>query len=84
MWKIFQVKYVNFFPLEWSLHIFREYVEYAMRKLIRNGYDRVEFRVSRTNLIEYDEDGHVIKEHGEKKFIETLDEVYERVRKDFP
>ena len=84
VWEVFQAKYVSFFPLEWSLHIFRKYVEYGMRKFIRNGYDRMEFRISRMNLVEYDEEGYVVKEHGQRKFMETVDEAYERVRKDHP
>ena len=63
VWEVFEKKYVSFFPLGWSLHISRKYVEYAMRKFIRNGYDRVEFRVSRMNLTEYDEEGYVVKQH---------------------
>ena len=35
-------------------------------------------------MVEYDEEGYVVKEHGQRKFMETVDEAYERVRKDHP
>lgn len=44
-----------------------------MRKYIKNGYDRVEFRTLLVRLKEYDADGNLVKEHEEKKFMELLD-----------
>lgn len=40
-WDIFEKKIANFFPLEWSAHIFRKYAEHVFRKYIKNGYERI-------------------------------------------
>ena len=59
-WEIFEEKIAGFFPLEWSAHIFRKYAEYVMRKFIKNGYDRIEFRTLLVKLTEYDKDGNKV------------------------
>jgi hypothetical protein len=63
IWDAFEVKIENFFPIYFSLHIFKKYVKHVFIKYAKNGYDRVEFRAMLVKLNEYDQAGKLIKEH---------------------
>ncbi len=56
--------------------VFSRYCEYILRKYIKNGYDRVEFRALLIRLKEYDKEGNFISEHDDKAFADTFDAVY--------
>ncbi len=63
IWDAFEVKIGNFFPIYFSLHIFRKYFKHVLIKYAKNGYDRIEFRALLCKFNEYDRDGRLIKEH---------------------
>jgi hypothetical protein len=63
MWKRFEQKIGNFFPLFFALHIFKKYIKHVLLKYIQNGYDRIEFRAFLGKLKEYDLEGNEVKEH---------------------
>jgi hypothetical protein len=48
--------------------VFRKYSEYILRKYIANGYQRVEFRALLNGLKEYDAEGNVVSELGDRSF----------------
>lgn len=73
IWDAFEIKISNFFPIYFSLHIFKKYFKYILIKYIKNGYSRVEFRAMLCKLNEYDINGKLIKVHEEKKFMDTVD-----------
>ena len=62
-WPVFEEKISAFFPLLAMRDVFVSYSEYTLRKFIKNGYDRVEFRAFLTKIKTYDEKGAFIKEH---------------------
>ncbi len=62
-WVLFEEKICNFFPLVFTLHIFKKYVRHILLKYIKCGYDRVEFRALLCQLTEYDEKGNLVKVH---------------------
>lgn len=54
MWDCFEQKIGNFFPIYFSLHIFKNYIRHLLLKYIQNGYERIEFRAFLSTLNEYD------------------------------
>ena len=62
-WVLFEEKIANFFPLMFTLHVYKKYIKHVMLKYIRNGFDRIEFRALLVQLNEYDENGKFVKTH---------------------
>lgn len=75
-WVLFEEKISNFFPLVFTLHIFKKYVKHVLLKYIKCGYDRVEFRALLCQLTEYDEKGNFVKVHDEETYMKAFDEMY--------
>lgn len=63
MWDRFEQKIGNFFPIYFSLHIFKKYIRHLLLKYINNGYERIEFRAFLSTLNEYDSEGNLVKTH---------------------
>lgn len=84
MWDRFEQKIGNFFPIYFSLHIFKKYIRHLLLKYINNGYERIEFRAFLSTLNEYDSEGNLVKTHPQSKFTEAFDEVYDEVTKEHP
>lgn len=80
-WDLFEVKISNFFIILEALHIFKKYVLHVLRKYVKNGYNRIEFRALLINLKEYDQNGTLTKIHDKKIFMTAFDEVYDKFRK---
>lgn len=59
-WNLFEQKSLNFSTLVESRHLFRAYVQHVLRKFIKNGYQRVEFRAELLKLSLYDTNGKFI------------------------
>ena len=62
-WDVFEQKISNFFAVYFALHIFKKYTRQLLLKYIRNGYDRLEFRAFLGQLVEYDNEGNIVKTH---------------------
>lgn len=83
-WDRFENKISHFFPILAAVHLFRKYTVHVLRKFVRNGYTRVEFRALLNCLTEYDETGAIVKTHEEKKYMDVFDEAFEIVKAEFP
>ncbi len=53
-WIPFEEKIMRFMDLIQVAHIFKNYSNYILKKLVKNGYDRIEFRALLWSLKEYD------------------------------
>jgi hypothetical protein len=59
-WTLFEQKSLNSSVLISSRHLFTAYVKHVLRKFVKNGYQRVEFRAELIKLSHYDAHGKFI------------------------
>lgn len=59
-WALYEQKVLHSSVIIYSRHLFGHYVRHALRKFIRNGYQRVEFRAQLLRLSLYDAHGKFI------------------------
>ena len=59
-WALYEQKVLSSSVIINSRHLFGQYVRHALRKFIRNGYQRVEFRAALLRLSLYDPHGRFI------------------------
>lgn len=71
-------------PIILTLHFFKPYLKHVMNKFINNGYDRIELRATIGNLVEYDENGKLVKKHEYEKYIEVASEAIEEIQVEHP
>jgi hypothetical protein len=62
-WIPFEEKIMRFMDLIQVAHIFKKYSNYILKKYVKNGYDRIEFRALLWSLKEYDSEGNLIKQY---------------------
>jgi hypothetical protein len=70
--------------LIYSKNFFGHYVKHVLRKFIKNGYHRVEFRAELVKLSLYDENGKFICKLHEKEYAEIFDEAYAEIERENP
>jgi len=78
-WRLFEKKTENFSVLIYARHIFIKYVKHILKKFIKNGYQRVEFRAELVRLSVYDEKGQFIGKETENGFATAFDEAFEQI-----
>jgi len=54
-------------------------VKHILKKFIKNGYQRVEFRAELVRLSVYDEKGQFIGKETENGFATAFDEAFEQI-----
>lgn len=72
-WNLFEKKSSNSTVLIYSRHLFTAYVKHMLRKFIRNGYQRVEFRAELLKLSLYDAHGKFVCKLPENEFAVAFD-----------
>lgn len=83
-WVLYEQKVVNSAVLIYSRHIFRAYVQHVLRKFIKNGYQRVEFRAELLKLSLYDTQGKFICKMPENEYAVAFDEAFAEIEKESP
>lgn len=72
-WGLFEKKVSNTAVLLSARHIFVAFVKHILRKFIKNGYQRVEFRAELTRLTVYGPQGQFIGQLPESGYSEAFD-----------
>jgi hypothetical protein len=81
-WVLFEQKVLNSAVIIYSRHLFTHYVRHVLRKFIRNGYQRVEFRAELARLSLYDPKGKFVCKLPEKEFAVAFDEAFAEIEKE--
>ena len=84
VWSTFEKKITNIGTLIYSRDIFVQYVEHILRKFIKNGYQRVEFRAELVKLSEYNCKGHFVGKLNEEEYARYFDEAAKKVEEEHP
>lgn len=71
-WGLFMKKVSNTAVIIFAAHIFPKYVKHILRKFIRNGYQRIQFRAELVRLSKYDEKGKFLQHLPEAAYADAF------------